>query len=292
MGAGSADPPLFPSLTGNHVEPARSAFVARNRSPMTTRQSVLLQDPLLRRVGSNPDGIVGPAMPVFARAHSCHAVQMVSASLHWQPSSQLPARRFPSRDRSEVDSSKLGQPLSGAEGPSRRSEDPASALQHRLTARDLRARHLTLKLKSTRARIGRIRCQARPTRQLRPLPALSNNHQRGDNSDIVQDSPGYARRRQGVDYRAKASTISKPPFEVYGTRVCAPTDVKTLEARKPIRRRARGLGLCVRSCLYQSGAPRRSRYRGTEFGLSRMICDRSWQSDVDAARTGVETSGD
>jgi len=25
-------------------------------------------------------------------------------------------------------------------------------------------------------------------------------------------------------------------------------------------------------------------HRGSEFGLSRMICDESWQSDVDAAR--------
>jgi acid phosphatase (class A) len=88
-------------------------------------------------------------------------------------------------------------------------------------------------------------------------------------------------------YRVKGLYNRRPPFEVYGTKVCTPTDVNVLEAEGSYPSARAAVGWAYAFVLASLNPARRDAiiHRGTEFGLSRLICDESWQSDVDAART-------
>src|SRR5262249_6973410 len=98
-------------------------------------------------------------------------------------------------------------------------------------ARDLKARDAALKLRST-SRYALAEFDAR-----RDQPASSQAFACAFGTDISETATPTLYRMLGamrVDvrastYKAKGLYNRRPPFEVYGTKVCAPTDVKVLE---------------------------------------------------------------
>ena len=200
--------------------------------------------------------------------------------------------RFPSRRSGpEVDSSKLGQPYLVPNGlpDALKILPPPPAPSSPEMARDVKARDAALKLKST-PRYALAEFDAR-----RDQHASSQAFACAFGASINEATTPTLYRILGamrVDvrastYRAKSLYNRRPPFEVYGTQVCAPTDVKTLEAEGsyPSARAAAGWAYAFVLAFINPARRDAIIHRGTEFGLSRMICDESWQSDVDAART-------
>ena len=153
---------------------------------------------------------------------------------------------------------------------------------------DLKARDAALKLKST-SRYELAEFDAR-----RDHAASSQAFACAFGSEISEKTTPVLYRMLGamrVDvrastYRAKGLYNRRPPFEVYHTQVCKPTDVKILEAEGSYPSARAAAGWSYAFVLASINPARRDAiiHRGSEFGLSRMICDESWQSDVDAAR--------
>lgn len=98
-----------------------------------------------------------------------------------------------------------------------------------------------------------------------------------------------------VDVRASAYPASNryrrpKPFELYHAKTCSPEDEQLVKGwgSYPDARTAVGWAYALILARLNSTRAPEIIQRGRDFGQSRVICDASWQSDVDAARTLAE----
>lgn len=158
--------------------------------------------------------------------------------------------------------------------------------------RDLQAREAALKLKDT----PRYALANFDSKRDQPTTAQAFSCALG--VDITQAATPALYKILGamrVDvrasaYRAKGLYRRPRPYEVYHTRVCSPKDEQLGkdEGSYPSARAAVGWAYAL--VLAEMNPLRRDPIlqRGREFGQSRMICDASWQSDIDAGRMLAE----
>jgi acid phosphatase (class A) len=199
---------------------------------------------------------------------------------------------FPSRrsDATAV-SSKLGQPYLVPSGlpDSIKLLPPPPTPASPAMADDLKARETALRLKST------VRYALAVSDAKRDQTASVQAFACAFGSDITENGMPTLYKLLGamrVDvrastYRAKELYNRRPPFEVYKTQICSPSDSKVLEAEGSYPSARAAVGWAYAIVLADLNPSRRDAImlRGAEFGRSRMICDESWQSDVDAARS-------
>jgi|KBSMisStaDraftv2_1062788.scaffolds.fasta_scaffold168964_1 acid phosphatase (class A) len=199
--------------------------------------------------------------------------------------------RFPlSRSSATVSPDKLGQPYLAPNGLPDALEilPPPPGAKSPELARDLQARDSALKLKSTSryamAEFDARRDQAASSQAF--ACAFGANIDEKATPTLYKLLSAMRVDVRASTYRVKGLYNRRPPFEVYGTHVCAPTDVKVLEAEGSYPSARAAAGWAYAFVLASLNPARRDAiiHRGTEFGLSRLICDESWQSDVDAAR--------
>jgi acid phosphatase (class A) len=199
--------------------------------------------------------------------------------------------RFPlSRSSANVTPDKLGQPYLVPNGlpDALKILPPPPGAKSPAMARDIKARDAAQKLKAT-SRYALAEFDAR-----RDQPSSAEAFACAFGANISETTTPTLYRMLGamrVDVRASTYKVKdlysrRPPFEVYGTKVCTPTDVKVLKAEGSYPSARAAAGWAYAFVLAYLNPARRDAiiHRGTEFGLSRLICDESWQSDVDAAR--------